>query len=382
MPLLGRPNRSRSIVRTLFATAAAWLSCKALAAPAIPLFSQQYEVSCAKCHSVIPHLNAFGAAFMGGGDRIPGLRAGPGFPFSAKLNVVDSSRRQGDGSDGAGLPKAIVDEVELFTSGTIGARATYFVEQYLVDGGARGLTRDAWVSERINPWNARIPIYVQAGAFTLPLPVDPESFRDSYQGYAPYEQTVGTNTFNFFNPKIGIRLGIGDAVRGLNLQLFTGPGHDRQSGLASRGTDALVEVQDNVGPLALTAFRYDGERPTPFGTNDAFERTGYGVVWNQWGRLSSESVLLRGRDAQCGFVANAGCTSGGGFTQLRYQFNRRSYVSGRYEGTNDSTGVLSRDAVLLAGYAPSECLRVTIEDVVAHIPQTTNTLNLQLTIAR
>ena len=92
--------------------------------PAIPLFAHQYEVTCGKCHSVIPHLNEFGAAFMANGYRIPGVTPGPAFPLAGKVNLVDSSEYQGSGPDGAGLPKAIVDEIELFSTGTIGSRAT------------------------------------------------------------------------------------------------------------------------------------------------------------------------------------------------------------------------------------------------------------------
>src|ERR1700734_3061814 len=84
-------------------------------AVAIPLFAHQYEVTCEKCHSVIPHLNEFGAAFLANGYRIPGVQPGPAFPVSAKVNLVDSSENQGDGENGAGLPKQIVDEIELFT---------------------------------------------------------------------------------------------------------------------------------------------------------------------------------------------------------------------------------------------------------------------------
>ncbi len=166
----------------LILAAAAW---RPEAALAIPLFARQYGVTCEKCHSVIPHLNAFGAAFVAYGYRIPGVKPGPAFPISVKANLVDSSENQGDGPNGAGLPKAIVDEVELFTAGAIGSRGSYLVEQYAVDGGERGLLRDAWVNDRLNPWTARIPLYLQAGQFTLPLPVDPETFRDSYQGYTP-----------------------------------------------------------------------------------------------------------------------------------------------------------------------------------------------------
>jgi hypothetical protein len=348
-------------------------------APAVPLFSRQYDVTCAKCHSVIPHLNEFGAAFLASGDRIPGLASGPAFPLSAKANLVDSSENQGDGPAGAGLPKAIVDEIEVFTSHTIGTRGSYFIEQYVVDGGMRGLTRDAWVSDRVNPWDARIPVSVQGGSFTLPLPVDPETFRDSYAGYLLYEQTVGVNPFNFFDPKIGVRLGIGDPLKGISGQFFAGPGHDRQSGVPSLGTDTMGYGQDAIGPLTVSAYRYDGARPTAFGS-DTFERTGFGLVYDQWGRLSSETVLQTGWDSACGTAPLAGCSSSGGFTQLRYAFNRRFYVLARYDGTNDPTNGFVRDTVAMAGYAPTERSRLTIEDVIAHTPTTTNTVNLQITV--
>jgi hypothetical protein len=147
---------------------AALLVGNPMAAYAIPLFAHQYGVTCEKCHSVIPHLNQFGAAFLAYGERFPGVSSGPAFPLSLKTNLVDSSEYQGDGPNGAGLPKAIVDEVEAFTTATIGSRANFFVEQYVVDGGEPGLLRDAWISDRVNPWEARIPIYLQGGQFTLP----------------------------------------------------------------------------------------------------------------------------------------------------------------------------------------------------------------------
>jgi hypothetical protein len=317
---------------------------------------------------------------MASGYRIPGVQPGPAFPLATKVNLVDSSANQGTGPNGAGLPKAIVDEVELFTAGAIGTRASYFVEQYAVDGGMPGLTRDAWVMDRVNPWQARIPLYVQAGSFTLPLPVDPETFRETYQHYTPYDQTVGTNPFTFFDPKIGVRLSVGDPARGLNGQFFAGPGHDRQSGLASTGTDTMGYLQDSIGLLTLAAFRYQGVRPTAAGA-DSFSRTGYGLVFNQWGRLSSETMLLSGWDSTCGVSAVAGCASSGGFTQLRYAFGRKLFALGRYEGTNDPTNGFTRDGVLLLGYGPTERSRLTVEDVISHAPQTTHTMNVQFTIA-
>lgn len=348
-------------------------------AAAIPLFAHQYGVTCGKCHSVIPHLNEFGAAFLANGYRIPGVQPGTAFPISGKVNLVDSSENQGEGPNGAGLPKAIVDEIELFTAGAIGSRASYLVEQYVVDGGEPGQLRDAWVTDRLNPWTARIPVYVQGGSFTLPLPVDPETFRDTYQDYTPYVQTVGENPFNFFDPKMGLRLSFGDALRGLNLQMFGGPGYDRQSELPKTGVDTMLYAQDAMGPFTLSVYRYDGLRLLGGTAPDRFERTGYGFTYGQWGRFSSEFVLQNGWDSYCAARGHTGCSSSGGFEQLRYEFNRRLFAEARYEGTNDPSG-FTRDGVFLLGYGPTENSRVTIEDVISHSPTTSNTMNAQFSI--
>jgi len=350
-------------------------------AGAIPLFAHQYGVTCAKCHSVIPHLNEFGAAFLAYGERFPGIASGPAFPASVKANVVYSSENQGSGPNGEGLPKLIVDEIEAFTSATIGSRANFFVEQYVVDGGEPGLLRDAWISERVNPWAAKIPVYLQGGQFTLPLPVDPETFRDTYADYAPYVQTVGKNPFDFYEPALGMRLGIGDPLRGLSLQTFAGPGYTRASDLAPTGADTEFYAQDAMGALTLSAFRYDGLRPVAGAPFDRFERTGFGVTYGQWTRFSSEAVLIEGFDSNCATPGWRGCSSSGGFEQLRYAFNARLFAEARYEGTADSTGAFSRDGVVLLGFGPWENSRLTIEDVVAHSPRTTNTMNAQVTLA-
>ncbi len=348
---------------------------------AIPLFARQYGVSCAKCHSVIPHLNEFGAAFLAYGERFPGVSSGPTVPLSAKLNLVDSSENQGDGPNGQGLPKFIVDEIEAFSSATIGSRANYFVEQYVVDGAEPGLLRDAWISDRINPWNARIPVYLEGGQFTLPLPVDPETFRDTYQDYTPYVQTVGANPFTFFDPAMGMRLGVGDPLHGASAQFFAGPGYTRQSDLAASGVDTELYGQDAMGPFTLSLFRYDGLRPVAGAPFDRFERTGYGFTYGQWTRFSSEFVLVNGWDSNCAGPTLGGCSSSGGFEQLRYMFSRRLFAEARYEGTADSTGGFTRDGVILMGYGPTENTRLTIEDVISHTPQTTNTMNAQFSIA-
>ena len=350
---------------------------------AIPVFAHQYGVTCEKCHSVIPHLNAFGTAFMANGYRIPGVKPGPAFPISAKANLVASTEVQGDG-----LPKDIVDEVETFTAGAIGNRASYLVEQYVVDGGMPGLTRDAWVIDRVNPWSARIPVFAQAGSFTLPVPIDPETFRDSYQGYAVMEQTVGNNPFNFFDPKIGIRASVGDTTRGLSGQVFVGQGHDRQSSIASYGNDWMGVAQDTLGPLTLTTYRYSGTRPLVDGDINRFQRTGFSAVYNDFSHWEWDNLIQTGWDSNCNQLFHVGCASSGGLTQLRYMFNRRLFAEGRYEGTDSPSltpgpgspnGGFYRDGVLMLGYGTGENSRITLENVISNSAPT-HVWNLQFTV--
>ncbi len=343
---------------------------------AIPLFAHQYGVTCQKCHTVIPHLNDFGAHFLASGDRIPGIQPGPAFPLSMKANLLDSSEYQGEGINGQGLPKAIVDEVELFTAGAIGTRGSFFVEQYVVDGGEHGLLRDAWVNDRINPWNAKIPVYAQFGMYTLPLPVDPETFRETYQNYGVFVQQVGNNPFDFFTPKFGVSATVGSTLQGLSARIFTGPGHDRQSGLLTTGEDWMENIQEAIGPVALTYYHYEGERPDVATLLDRFVRQGYAVVFNG-GKWSSENLIQTGWDSSFNGI---GYPSSGGFTQLRYAWAPRWFALARYEGTNDPNNGFERDMVVLLGYGPSHNSRVTIEDVIEHVPYTTNTMNLQFTI--
>jgi hypothetical protein len=136
-----------------------------------------------------------------------------------------------------------------------------------------------------------------------------------------------------------------------------------------------------MGPLALSLYHYQGLQTASNGGVDNFVRTGYGAVYNAFGRWSSETVLQNGWDSNCGSATRAGCASSGGFTQLRYAFDRRLFAEGRYEGTFDSMTGMSRDAVFLLGYAIAENVRATIEDVVTNAPQPTHTTNVQATVA-
>ena len=207
--------------------------------------------------------------------------------------------------------------------------------------------------------------------------MDPETFRESYQHYALYDQTVGNNPFNFFDDKDGGKVTVGDVLHGASVQFFAGPGHDQGSGLPTVGTDTMTYAQQVLGPFTLSGYHYEGQRPSGPDLLDRFDRTGFAIVFNE-GRWTSESTLQTGWDSSC--YPRVGCASSGGFSQLRYAVSPRFYALARYEGISDTTGVFTRDGVLLLGYRPSHNSGFTIEDVVEHVPQTTNTMNAQLTI--
>ena len=237
-------------LRLVVALAATLIVASVEPAAAIPFFAHEYGLACQKCHTVIPRLNDFGQAFQDHGYELPGGAPKRVFPLAGKFNLAYSSE-----SDPTGLPKAIVDEIEVFIAGTTSQRTNYFVEQYLVDGGRPGSTRDAWMAQRLSADGARVPVYLQGGAFTLPLPVDPETFRESAQHYTVFDQTVGGNPFAFFDPKIGLQLRAGNGDRGLNLHLLALQGHDRQSGLPATGTDVMMTVAQTLGPATFSAYR-------------------------------------------------------------------------------------------------------------------------------
>jgi hypothetical protein len=221
------------------------------------------------------------------------------------------------------------------------------------------------------------PVSLEAGQFTLPLPVDPETFRDTAEHYAIFDQSVGKNPFNFFDPKTGMQLRVGTPLHGASGDVAVLSGHDTQSGLAANRADTMVYAQDAAGPFTASSYAYTGERrvgPVP----DRFERDGFGLTV-YYGKIIVDNVLQHGFDSSTD-GRGTGAGSSGGFTQLRYNFSVRSYGIVRFDGTQGADG-FNRSATVLFGRRLSHNTRFTVEDVISRVPETTNSLNTQLTIA-
>ncbi|MEA2718355.1 MAG: hypothetical protein QOJ39_219 [Candidatus Eremiobacteraeota bacterium] len=355
-----------------FLAAAAVLAAATLSAPrpaeAIPVFAHRYGLTCQACHTTVPHLTPFGETFLANGYRIRGLTPKPAFPVALRVELAYSSAASSD-EGGGGLPKAIVDEVELLTGGPVGSRGSYWAEVYAVDGGFPGRARDIWGAWRATPDGARTPVTLRAGQFTLPLPVDPETFRETTDHYAIWDQSAGDNPFTFFETKIGGQIAFGDPARAIGGSVSLLKGHESGSGLPAHGLDTMVALQRQLGDYTLTAYRYDGSRQLrgvgfqgtqTFDYADRFWRDGFGLSWNR-GRTRVDAVYQTGNDSAADAYGDVLQTSGG-FVQVRQDLGSRLFAIGRWDATQDA--VFGRALTAGAGYRVSRNTRFSLFDTV------------------
>ena len=320
-------------------------------ASAIPVFAHRYGLSCQACHTAVPHLSEFGEAFLERGYRLPGVEAKTVLPIAIKINLNYTSE-----PDASGLPRALVDEVELLTGGHVGRSGSYFAEAYVIDGGRPGAVRDAWYARRIGD------VQVTAGQFTLALPVDPETFRETSAHYALYDQTVGANPFRFFDPKQGVSLESGGNALHATLALLGA--HDPASGLRSNGVDRMIGVRSVRGALIASAYRYDGTRPVVAG-GDRFWRQGIALAF-VGPRLRLDATVQNGNDA------GLRVRSSGGFLQARYAFTPELTGIVRYDGTSDTA--FARALIVGASRRVARNARFTLEDQITHTSSAKHTL--------
>lgn len=357
------------MIRTLIAVAALVVA-SAARAEAIPAFSMQTGLQCDACHSSMTAVNELGDAYRRNDYRMPNLGIG-GKPVVAVRGQFAYTSEP----DPSGLPKLILDEVEAFVADRVNREVSFAGDFYVLDGGRPGSTREASITYSSAGSFAGAPVRLTAGAITLPLPDDPETFRQTNQHYAIWDQTVGANPFTFIDPHNALMLGIGNQVRGPSVALLAVQGHDQLSGLPQTGTDRMLQAQESLGGAVLSAYDYAGRRVLGPAA-DAFRRDGVGLNLYR-GNLAIEGVLQTGFDSSPNGDAT-GIASSGGFLQLRYHLPRATFVIVRYDGVNDTAGNFSRSLTVAASRLVSRGLRLELEDVVQHGGRTTNTLNSSL----
>ena len=344
--------------------------CSVRAASATPAFAERTGISCDACHNSMRDVNDLGETFARNGYRLPNLgdRGRPVVGVRGQFAYTSEP-------DPSGLPKAVLDEVEVFVSGHVNRQITYFVQPYVVDGGVPGSMREAWVQYSTRGLFHGAPVRLTAGAVTLPLPVDPETFRQTNQHYAIFDQTVGANPFNLIDPHNAVTLGVGNEVHGTSIVTALVQSHDQLSGLASAGSDRMVYAQHAMGGLTLAAYAYDGKRDVG-PVLDEFRR--HALALNAYrGRWALETLLQTGYDSSPN-GDGVGAASSGGYAQLRYRFDSATFGIVRYDGVADTTGTFERSLTVAATRRIGKGLRLGAEDVIRHGERTTHEFHATL----
>jgi hypothetical protein len=351
--------------------AATILAGAARRAEAIPAFSMQTGLQCDACHVSLRATTELGESYLRNDLRLPNLGMG-GKPVVALRGQLAYTSEP----DPSLLPKATVDEVEAFLAVRVNREFSAAGQFYLLDGGRPGSTREAWIQYESPGSFAGAPVRATLGSITLPLSVDPETFRQTNQHYAVFDQTVGANPFAFIDPRNAASLAAGSPVRGPSMMLVVAQGHDPHSGLPQAGIDRMVQAQEAIGGLVLSAYDYAGRRDLgPIA--DAFQRRAVGVNLYR-GRLAVETLLQTGFDTSPN-GDGVGIASSGGFLQLRYQLPRATFVIVRYDGVNDTGGdTFARSLTVGATRLISRGVRLGMEDVIQDAGRTTHTLNATL----
>jgi hypothetical protein len=357
----------------ILAACAALAAVVALAAPsdALPAFSMQTGLQCDACHTSISATNELGQAYLRNDFRLPNLGSG-GKPVVALRGQFAYTSEPDDTSH---LPKATLDELEVFLSARVHPQVSVAGQFYVVDGGKIGAVREAWAQYSTRGAFGGAPVRFTVGSITLPLLVDPETFRQTIQHYAVFDQTVGANPFTLIDPHNAATIALGNPVGGPSATFVAAEGHDKQSGLARNGTDRMIQAQEAIGGLVLSLYDYAGERRLG-DVPDGFRRHGAGLNFYRH-RLAVETLLQTGYDSSPN-GDGSGVSSSGGYAQLRWQLPHGTFAIVRYDGVNDSSGAFGRSLTVSGTRLLSRGLALEAEDVIQHGERTKHTLNAAL----
>ncbi|MBV8489342.1 MAG: methyl-accepting chemotaxis protein [Candidatus Eremiobacteraeota bacterium] len=354
-----------NVARIAAVAVLALLAVRPAAASATTEFARRTLLSCGACHSVGIKLNDFGKTFKARGYKPPKLVGAYNLPATLQAQGLYAS----DGN-GPGLSKTIVDKVIGLVGGPLAPHWNYGGQQYFIDGGNPGNLREGWVEYESN-WTQAIPIESRAGLQVLPLPTDPERFKLSEQDYLLYVQTVGNNPFNLYNAMTGVRLSLGQEVKGFNATVLAVGNHDIGSPYLQSGTDWMFAGQETFKHANFEIYRYTGRRALA-GGDDQFWRQGYGANFYS-GRLTVNALIQTGNDTNP-LATGVPVVSSGGYLQGVYQIGGGTFAYAREDGVNDTTGNFQRAFTFGTSAFVGRAFKIQFEDVLTHTPQTHNSL--------
>lgn len=112
-------------------------------ADAIPVFANGQGISCDTCHTTFPGMTPYGMmTMMTNFQNLQYKKQEQAFPFAVRSQIV-SFLGNGDHPQ-----QTMVNTLSILGGGFFGKNFTWYTEQPFIDGGAPGITEQAWVS-----WN-------------------------------------------------------------------------------------------------------------------------------------------------------------------------------------------------------------------------------------
>jgi hypothetical protein len=320
------------------------LLCVVAPASATSIFARQYGFSCERCHTIVPELNTFGQNFKINGYRIAGKPVAHTLPLSS--SVLTTYESGGSGS----RAHVGVDEWRLQSGGALGPALTYYIEQYVIDGGAPGSLDQAWVQYDSNTAHptAKTDIRVRAGSQYLPLPVYADTYRPTLSPYGIFDQTVGQNAFALGDKYTGVDIAAGSDYDAMGIHAF----------LSANGI--ALFAHHTIGNVNLSAYRISGQSRV-MQTADAFWREALAATVGsktfEW-----TSALQTGYDSNPEGIGTAQ-SSGGGFTQLQWFPSNGVMAVARWDETFAGAAA-ERSLTSALVFHLSENGRLTLEDVL------------------
>jgi hypothetical protein len=315
-----------------------------LPANATSIFAREYGLSCDRCHTVVPLLNTFGENFKSNGYRISGLRQTPAIPLST--SVLTTYQSSGD----EGHAHAGVNEWRLQSGGALGSAVTYYIEDYVIDGGSPGALDQAWIQYDSNTAHptAKTDIRLRAGKMYLPLPVYADTYRPTLTPYPLFEQSVGSNSFVLDTEEAALDAAAGNDYDGLSAHVTVS------------ASNVAVIAGHHSGAVDFSAYHVQGSSRIG-ASNDGFWRQGL-VAAVKYRRLTWTTVVQNGYDANADGLGGSR-SSGGAFSQLQWTAGKRTMAVARVERTSQSgASQTSLTAAVLFGLTDNS--RLTIEDHV------------------
>ena len=239
-------------------------------AKAIPPFARKYGVSCAMCHSPIPRLNAFGAAFAANGfefaigelarDTIstgdPLLRLQRTLPLGVRVDAYQrllSKRAAGE----AALDQQTPYTIKFLSGGQVADKISYYMYFLASERGELVGLEDAYIQFSDIGGSG---VSVLAGQFQVSDPLFKRELRLPYEDYQAYRVRVGHTRADLtydrglmavWSPRNGTDL----SFQMLNGQGLSAAGSNRSYDRDSDKAFALRASQA-VGPLRVGVFGY------------------------------------------------------------------------------------------------------------------------------